>query len=161
MTSDEARRVMGRLKGGFDKNLHDDTYGIWLEELDPLDFSPAYAAARELVKSSKFFPSIAEFIAEYRRHTDRQAGPREHVECRFCEGGWVLYDLDRNEWMPCQRCRVEQFGHWQRGETPPTAHKPNAARFTRREHDAGPDRIDDVAGRVARLKALLQPTRPA
>lgn len=112
MNHDDSIRVITRLTGAYAKRLPDDTFAIWLEELADLEFSPAYAAARSLIRSSKYFPAISELLTEYALHGDRQAGPKQPDGCAGCDHGnvhvagqlWTVY--------PCRNCRPKQYARW-------------------------------------------------
>lgn len=53
-------------------DMSDDNADVWGSELLPLEADAARAAARNLVQSSKFPPSIAEFLIAYREVTVRR-----------------------------------------------------------------------------------------
>lgn len=109
MTGDESARVMARLTAGFDHRLADDTLQIWREELDDLHFSPAYAAARDMVRTftaKARFPKIAEFLEAYNSAQHAQAGPK--AECRGgCTNGWMGSNGDTV--VACSVCNPAVF----------------------------------------------------
>lgn len=118
MNPPDAGRVMGKLTAGFDHRLQEDTLTEWREYLEELDFPAAYAAARDLVRTSKYFPKMAEFDTAYRNAHRAQAGPRAECPAR-CDGGWTF--TDATTVVACSRCNPVGFqrqmsGEWQRHE---------------------------------------------
>src|ERR1019366_3453186 len=106
MTRDEITRTMERLTGGFDHRLAADTLTIWADELAELEFSPAYAAARDLIRNTKFFPKVAEFLTAYTGARHAQAGPK--TDCRGgCDNGWM--GAAGNTVVACSVCNPAVF----------------------------------------------------
>lgn len=160
MTRDEAARVLNRLTAGYDKRLADDTLGIWHEELAELDFSAAHAAARDLVKTSKFMPSIAEFLAAYQTHRQRQAPYEPHQECRRCDGsGFTDTDRKRDEVIPCSSCRPTEFQRWADGFPPTERSSHISSPFVPKDKQERPTpaEVSTAYEHLAAIKASLPP----
>jgi len=130
MTYDDSIRILQRLKSGYSKHLTDDAFNTWLDELEPLDFSPAYAAACTLIRTSKYFPAISEFLAAYATHERDQRPHQPPTACRHCDNGFQLTDDAANTVIPCPHCRPDLHQTWARGEAPKTEHQPTTALFT-------------------------------
>lgn len=157
MTHDDSTRVLERLKGGWAKHIPDDTFAIWLDELDHLDFSPAYAAARTLIRRNKYFPAISEFLDAYATHERDQRPHVEHTACIHCDHGFVLVDHATNAVAPCSVCHADQWEAWTKGGVPRTDHRPNAAMFTPRiaERQPEPEWVADARRRIDAMRDVL------
>lgn len=159
MNVTELAKVLGRLEANWPDKLGDGALDMWREELTPLEFSPAWGAARELTHEAKYFPRLAEFLTAYSHHRRRQEPHRDHPGCERCDdSGWFTTDRSANEVIPCSTCRTEAFELWARGEIPKTDHPPTLNRFGfRTEHDR-PDQDTGAADRIRAIRDAL-PTR--
>lgn len=119
MNGDDLERVIARLNGAYPGRLTGDTLTAWTEELAPLDFSPAFSAVRELVRTEERFPPIGKLIAAYNDHKRRQAGPpSEKPRCRHCDGvGFIETASDATipTVKPCSVCNATLYDRWAKG----------------------------------------------
>ena len=120
MNDTDAARIMDRLAAAWpDKELPDETLLLWNEELEPLAFSPAYAAARQLTREAKFFPHLSEYLDAYREHTRRQSRPNLGADpdaCPECDRGWITVAAGNPPTVrPCGRCNPAGYEQWRCG----------------------------------------------
>lgn len=110
MTGDEVGRVLAKMTDMFaNRVLSEGALETWTEELAELDFSAAYAAARQVAREAAKMPTPAEFRGLAAVHARRQkaydAEP-EHV-CPSCDGaGWLEVKPGTPPTVkPCPTCR--------------------------------------------------------
>jgi hypothetical protein len=82
-----ATAVLGVLSAAWpNQDVSEQTATVWMEMLDAVEVEDAMTAARKLVRTSHWFPSIAQFLnethaeehARRNRHAARYGLPRNH-----------------------------------------------------------------------------------
>lgn len=83
MTAAEVSEIITGLCAAYGHELTDAAAQVWLDELEPLDFSAAETAAKTLRREHKKFPTVADFFAVYRAARPPDPFPtREALEQR-------------------------------------------------------------------------------
>ena len=68
MSVHEIAGILATLGAGWPSwKMSDDTADVWASELQPLEFDAAREAARNLLRSSEYAPTVAAFLEQYRQ----------------------------------------------------------------------------------------------
>jgi hypothetical protein len=123
MTPEQSRQIVGLFVAAYPGAPADEaTVSLWLHALEPMDFEPAKAAALDHVRTSSWWPSIADFargITEQRRAAVRREAPR----MGRCDGnGWIP---SGDEFVPCAACNPWLHHQWTEGDLT-SPHRPQA-----------------------------------
>lgn len=91
MTPEERDVVFGRLLAAWPvPRMKDDTKGVWLDHLLPMDHTTVVKALAGLERTSKHRPTLADLHEACGTQRPKRTEP-SHVapECGVCEDGWV------------------------------------------------------------------------
>lgn len=82
MTIDAAQKCLARLKASYQsmKPLDELTTQVYLEEIGSMRYDDFCAGAKEVVRTQKFFPSIAELIEAAEVAARKRFEQQDHVE---------------------------------------------------------------------------------
>lgn len=82
MTIDAAQKCLARLKASYQsmKPLDELTTQVYLEEIGAMRYDDFCAGAKEVVRSQKFFPSIAELVEAAEAAARKRFEAQDHVE---------------------------------------------------------------------------------
>lgn len=98
----ETAEVLAYLSAAYPKyELFEETVAVWADQLERTDFGVAKAAAKKLVATDQFFPSVARF-REVLAVELRGLGPQS---CGLCDNGFVLVEGGAEL---CRVCRPHQ-----------------------------------------------------
>lgn len=103
MDARETAQVLGYLSAAYPRNeLHEETVLVWIDQFENADPAMALRAAKRIVASDEWFPSISRF-REVLGLEIRQSQVSEH--CSDCDNGFVLDS--RGDARFCRRCRSD------------------------------------------------------
>ena len=106
MTTDQARQIVALFVAAYPGSPADEnTVALWLNALAVADYDAAHNAAMDTVRTSSWWPTIAEFngrMTAIRRDEARRATPATIDTRMRCDGsGWIdAHDGQR----PCPLC---------------------------------------------------------
>lgn len=82
MNIDAAQKCLARLKASYQgmKPIDELTTQIYLEEIGAVRYDDFCAGAKEVVRSQKFFPSIAELVAATETAARKRFEAQDHIE---------------------------------------------------------------------------------
>lgn len=73
MNREQCATIIGYLASAYPQTtVSQQTAMVWAEQIASQDASVAFAAARQIVRDSKWFPSIAEYLVECRNERERR-----------------------------------------------------------------------------------------
>lgn len=127
MTHDQARQIVALLIAAYPHSPADEvTVDLWVNALLPADFELAADAAHETVRTTSWWPTIAEFngrMTELLRARNRRQQPTAITSRIRCDGtGW----FDRGAGMePCPTCNPWLRTQFEEGDLH-AEHRPRA-----------------------------------
>ena len=82
MTVDAAQKCLARLKASYQsmKPLDELTTQVYLEEIGSMRYDDFCAGANEVVRSQKFFPSVAELVEATEIAARKRFEAQDHIE---------------------------------------------------------------------------------
>lgn len=137
MRSDDARNVLRVLTGGFvNVRLTEDNVSTYVDKIAELVPDPAVglAAAVDWIEQHLQFPSIAEFVDECTKESQRRRRRAQQLAvaqahkvpgtfaCRRCEDRRTIEMLDASgalSVLPCPECDPEESAYWNEGHYEP------------------------------------------
>jgi hypothetical protein len=98
----ETAEVLAYFSAAYPKyELFEETVAVWADQFDQTDFAVAKAAAKKLVATDQFFPSVARFREVL--GVELRGLPAE--SCDLCDNGFVLVEGGARL---CRVCRPHQ-----------------------------------------------------
>lgn len=127
MNTSEAQQIVAVFVAAYPQSAADEnTVALWINALQVADYDTARTAALEHVRTSNWWPTIAEFngqMTTIRRDRARRANPSQITARVRCDGsGW----FDRGNGLePCPQCNPWLRAQFEEGDLH-SAHRPAA-----------------------------------